>query len=105
MTHQTWIQVAERIDSLRVFPRLFLVACFWFTVKVTMLLLAWYTHLPAAERGIEGSGFGAIVLLGIMAFLKLVYTTYSDAGRAWGPAAPATSTTLVQTTQTTGAAP
>lgn len=105
MTHQSWIQAAERIDSLRVFPRLFLIACFWFTVKVTMLLVIWYTHLPAAERGPEAAGFGAVVLLGQMAFLKLVYQTYSDAGRAWGPPAPATSTTLVQTTQTTGAAP
>lgn len=105
MVHQKWIDIAERIDSLRVFPRLFLIACFWWAVETTSYLLHWFTHLAVADRGIESSGFAASVLLGIMAFLKLVYTTYSDNARNWNARAPMSTTTTVQQTTQTGAPP
>lgn len=105
MTHEKWLNYAERIDSLRIFPRLFLIACFWWAVKITWYLIVWYTHLAVAERGVEASGFGAVVLLGIMAFLKLVYTTYSDNARDWSQRAPSSTTTTVQQTTQTGGTP
>jgi hypothetical protein len=77
---------AEIIDAWRVFPRLFLTGCFYWTVRVTHDLLVWYTMLPKEDRGIEASGFASVALLGVLGFLKLVYSTYSAAGRSWaGP--------------------
>lgn len=82
----TALQWAEVVDSWRVFPRLFLAGCFYWTVQVTHDLLVWYTALPKDDRGIEASGFASVALLGVLGFLKLVYSTYSAAGRNWnGP--------------------
>lgn len=105
MTHISWLQVAERIDSLRVFPRLFLVACFWWVVATTWFVLRWYTQLPLADQSVQASGLAAVTLSGQMVFLKLVYQTYSDAGRNWNQQQPTTSTTLVQQTTATGTPP
>lgn len=101
MNHQKWMDVAERIDSLRIFPRLFLISCFWFAVKVTFILVLWYIRLPGSERGTEASGFGAVVLLGIMAFLKMVFADYSANGRDWNQRGAVTQTTVAQMTTST----
>ena len=80
---QKLIKAAEVFDSWRVVPRLFLATSFWWAVYLTDKLVAWYIGLPHAERGPEASGFAAAVQLGVLAFLKLVYTTYSENGRDW----------------------
>ncbi len=92
MNREKMLHWAEAIDSYRVFPRLFLVGCFAWTIEVTRWLLEWYTMLPKEDRGIEASGFASIVFVAVLGFLKLVYQTYSDAGRAWSgpPTAPPT---------------
>lgn len=99
MNKQNHLDLAELIDSFRVFPRIFLALCFWFTVDVTWYLLAWYTRLPLVERSTEASGFGAATLLGLMAFLKLVFSDYSANGRDWS-APKIQTTTSSQSTQT-----
>ncbi len=102
---QQHLALAELIDSYRVFPRLFLLSCFIWTVAVGQQLLDWYTRLPSAERGIEATGFASVVFVGILGFLKLVYSTYSAAGRAWAaPGATTESTAVVTTTSTTAPA-
>src|SRR4051812_46654402 len=88
---------AETIDSYRIFPRLFLIGCFFWTIQITHWLLKWYTTLPREERSIEASGFASVVFVAVLGFLKLVYQTYSDAGRSWG-SPPATTQTVVATT-------
>jgi hypothetical protein len=103
VSKQTWLDWAELVDSYRVFPRLFLMACFWWVVVVGQDLLNWYIALPKDERGIEATGFASVVFLGILGFLKLVYNTYSAAGRAWGEPASTTSSTVVATTTETSA--
>ena len=86
MTRLQALRWAEVVDAWRVFPRLFLMGCFYWTVKVTHDLLIWYTMLPKEDRGLEASGFASVALLGVLGFLKLVYSTYSAAGRSWsGP--------------------
>jgi len=92
---------AEVIDSWRVFPRLFLIGCFAWTVEVTRWLLQWYTMLPKEDRGIEASGFASIVFVAVLGFLKLVYQTYSDAGRDWNQQPSSTQTTVASSTTTT----
>jgi hypothetical protein len=98
---KVWLDRAEVIDSLRIFPRLFLLSCFIWAVAVGQQLLNWYITLAKDDRSIEATGFASIVFLGIMAFLKMVYTDYSTAGRAWGPQpAERTSTKIEQTVET-----
>jgi len=92
MNKNQWLDWAELVDSYRVFPRLFLVACFVWSVNTSYILIDWYIKLPDASRGLEASGFGTLTLTAILTFMKLVYTTYSDAGRSWGPPTPSTTT-------------
>jgi len=97
---------AEVVDSFRVFPRIFLAACFAWCVDTTGLLVNWYIHLPASEQSTQATGFGAVVLAGQLAFLKLVYQTYSDKGRDWNSApGSSSSSTSTTTIQTSGAPP
>lgn len=93
-----WLEVAEVVDSLRMVPRVFLAACFAWTVYITQFLLIWYTHLDKESRGLETSGFASVVFLSVFGFLKLVYDTYSHYGRDWNGVATATTTTAVTTT-------
>ncbi len=91
---------AEIVDSFRVFPRLFLIGCFLWTVQVTHWLLSWYTHLPKEDRGLEVSGFASVVFVAVLGFLRLVYSTYSDAGRDWNQQ-PSTMTVARSTVTST----
>jgi hypothetical protein len=96
-----WLDIAETFDSWRVVPRLFLGACFGWTVGITHELLHWYMALPAGQRGYEASGFASVVFLSVSGFLKLVFDTYSRHGRDWDAQTPQmTSTTIAQTTTT-----
>lgn len=83
MNKAAWLHWAEIFDSWRVIPRLFFLACFVWVVSTTSTLLEWYVHLPKDERGLEASGFGAVVFTALVGFLKLVFDTYSKNGRDW----------------------
>jgi hypothetical protein len=83
-----WLHLAEVIDAMRIIPRIFLTACFLWTVDITHLMLAWYFKLPATERGVEASGFASVVFLTVFGFMRLVYTTYSSSGRDWNQSPP-----------------
>lgn len=78
-----WLHWAEVFDSWRVIPRVFFTACFIWVVYTTDILLRWYISLPKEDRGIEASGFGAVVFTALVGFLKLVFDTYSKNGRDW----------------------
>lgn len=91
---------AETIDSLRVIPRLFLFACFLWTVEISHVLLQWYMVLPKEQRGIEASGFASVVFLTVFGFMKLVYQTYSDTARDWNQQPIRTTTATSVTTST-----
>jgi hypothetical protein len=82
------LNAAEVFDSWRIIPRLFLGLTFWWTVYLTDKLIGWYIHLPHVERGIEASGFASVVQVGVLAFLKKVYDTYSENGRDWNQRPP-----------------
>lgn len=88
---------AEAIDSYRIFPRLFLLGCFFWAVQVTHWLLDWYTHLPKDERGPEATGFASIAFVAVLGFLKLVYSQYAGTSRDWNQQ-PASSTVTVEKT-------
>lgn len=94
---QAWLDAAEIFDSWRIIPRVFFAACFIWVVHTTSILLAWYTALPADQRGLEASGFGAVVFTALVGFLKLVFDTYSRNGRDWSGT---TKTSVTATTVT-----
>jgi hypothetical protein len=98
VNRQRWVDYAEIIDKLRIYPRVFLIACFFWTVYISHMLLKWYMAMPKDERGIEASGFASVVFVTIFGFLKLVYGEYTRAGKDWS-AVGTTSTS--QTTATT----
>lgn len=100
MNKNKWLAIAEIVDSLRIFPRAFLIACFVWTCVVTQQLLTWYMAMSKEDRGVEAAGFASVVFLTIFGFLKMVYDTYSKAGRTWGAPAPTTSTSTVVATTT-----
>lgn len=99
MNKPRWLDWAEAIDSWRIFPRVFLCACFLWTLDISHLLLRWYMALPKEDRGIEASGFASVVFLTVFGFMKLVYETYSKNGRDWN-SVPATTTTVASMTTT-----
>lgn len=102
MNKQRLLDWAELIDKLRIYPRLFLTACFGWTVFISHMLLQWYTAMPKDERGLEASGFASVVFVTVFGFLKLVYQTYSDAGKDWTKQASThVSETTTQTTVVT----
>lgn len=99
MNKQRLLDWAELIDKYRIYPRIFLTACFFWTVVISHQLLTWYIAMPKDERGLEASGFASVVFLTIFGFLKLVYQTYTDAGRDWSEVAR--THTSAKTTETT----
>lgn len=101
MNKQLHLNFAEVLDSYRVFPRLFLLSCFLWTVWVTHALLKWYMAMPKDERSLEASGLASVVFLTIFGFLKMVYDTYSKAGRDWNSTPGSTTSTVVATTTET----
>jgi hypothetical protein len=82
------LNAAEVFDSWRVVPRFFLALTFWWCVYLTDKLIGWYIHLPHAERGLEASGFASVVQVGVLAFLKMVYSQYAESGRDWNQRPP-----------------
>lgn len=92
-----WLDIAETVDSLRVFPRLFLTSCFVWNVQIAYVLVTWYTKLPSSERTLEASGFASVVFLTINGFLKLVFDTYTRGGRDWNGVTTVASTTTTAT--------
>lgn len=104
LAKQDWLHIAETLDSLRVVPRVFLLACFVWTVGITHELLHWYTGLPKDERSLEASGFASVVFLTVTGFLKLVYDRYANTSRDWN-AQPALTITTASVSTTTGTPP
>jgi hypothetical protein len=86
MNKQLLLHWAEVIDSLRVFPRLVLVAYGWFVYQVVMQILHWYFNEPAAARGAEETA----MVIGVTGFVSTlggyVFRVYSDNGRNWNEA-------------------
>jgi hypothetical protein len=101
------LHAAEVIDSMRVFPRLFLASAFAWGVWITYQILMFYFHLPAAERTEGVSLFCGGVQGAVLAFVKFVFDRYSMTSRDWNQQPMQTVTTVAAstTTATTGVTP
>ena len=80
-----WLHVAEVIDSLRVFPRLVLLAYGAYVYHITEISLRWYFLQPPNGRGTQETALIGIVITAVTGFAPLILQIYSNGGRAWGP--------------------
>lgn len=99
------LHIAEVVDAMRVFPRLFLASCFFWCVWVTYQLLYFYFLLPTGERTTQVTTLVTALQAALLGFLKLVYSDYRKDGRKWGQQPVATNTTATVATTTTTTAP
>lgn len=95
-----WLHFAEVFDSLRVFPRLILVAYGGFVYHITEYLMVWYTHEPAESRGNQESATVAAIFATVTGLASWVFKVYSDNGRDWSDRDETTATTTTTTSTT-----
>ena len=81
---QNWLDTAEVLDALRIFPRIIICAYAWWMYRVTGWIVLWYENLHAADRTAEVTAFVTIVLPGIFGLAVWVYKIYAIGGRSWG---------------------
>lgn len=77
------MQLAEIIDTLRIFPRLFLLIYLFWIIRLTDRMVSWFIHLPAVERTVIVTSFFSIATTGIFGLFIWIYKIYSDGGRDW----------------------
>lgn len=82
-TRSHMMQVAEIIDTFRVFPRLFLLVYLFWIIRLTDWMVRWFMRLPAGERTVIVTTFVSIVTTGIFGLFIWIYKVYSDGGRDW----------------------
>lgn len=102
MTKQTWIQIAEVVDHLRIFPRLVLIAYGLYVYQVTFFILVWYSNQPKDARGVEESAVVGVVVTAVTGFAPLIYRIYSDSATDWSGKPPMLTTSSSTTTIATG---
>jgi hypothetical protein len=105
VTRQTWLQIAEVIDHLRIFPRLVLLAYGAYVYNVTFFVLHWYATQPKEARGIEESSVVGVVITAVTGFAPWIFRIYADSGTNWGDKPPTITTSSSTTTIATGAPP
>ena len=78
---QTWLDIAEIIDALRIFPRIILMALYTFYVWYILWTTRWYFSLE--EAGVWDTSFvtGTITALGAM--VTFFTNKYVETGRNW----------------------
>jgi hypothetical protein len=83
MDKEKWLDCAEVIDSLRIFPR-FLVS--WYMVILTWSVCYqtwWYAHLAGTDRTVEVTAFYGMEMGGIFGLAVYIFKIYTDGGRDW----------------------
>jgi hypothetical protein len=78
-----WMDIAEVIDALRVFPRIVLGGYMVLVGILACYLTWWYAHLPAVERTIEVTAFYGMLTGGLFGLAAFVFKIYSDGGVDW----------------------
>lgn len=77
------MEIAELVDTFRVFPRLFLLVYLFWIIRLTDKMVTWFTKLPAPERTVIVTSFVSIVSTGVFGLFIWIYKVYSDNGRDW----------------------
>lgn len=80
-----WLDVAEVIDALRVFPRVVLLAFGGLLGYTIVDVLHWYMRVPAAERSTQVTAVIGIIIPALTGLASWVFKIYIAGGRSWGP--------------------
>jgi hypothetical protein len=97
---QFWMDVAECIDALRIFPR-FIVASFGGLLGyVIVATMHWYFRLPTLERTAQVSAVLGIIIPSLSGLAVWVYKIYSVGGKNWDAGTTSTTTTTQVGTST-----
>jgi hypothetical protein len=80
---ESWLDVAEVIDALRIFPRLLIGSYMSMVGYVIVYLMTWYSHLEPVARSVEVTAFYSMLTGGLLGLAAYVFKIYSDGGRDW----------------------
>jgi len=105
VTKQTWLNVAEVVDHLRIFPRLVLLAYATYVYNITFFVLHWYATQPKEARGIEESSVVGIVITAVTGFAPWIFRIYADSATDWTEKPPTVTTSSTRVTTATGVQP
>lgn len=83
-----WLDVAEVIDALRIFPRLVLVAFGGLLGYTIVDVLHWYMRAPSNERTAQVTAVIGIIIPALTGLATWVFKIYTAGGRSWGPREP-----------------
>lgn len=83
MNKQLWMDIAEVIDSLRIFPRIMVMAYGIWVAWFTDWFVRWYEQLAPIARTTEVTAVFGIVLPGVLGLATYVFKMYLDGGRDW----------------------
>jgi hypothetical protein len=85
---QLWLDIAEIIDSWRIFPRFMVIAVYGWIAWFTDWFVRWYEKLPAADRTTEVTAVFGIVIPAVFGLAVWVSKMYLDGGRKWDKEKP-----------------
>jgi predicted PurR-regulated permease PerM len=88
MNKKAWLDVAEVIDTLRIFPRLMVLAYGIWVAWFTDWFVAWFERIPSAERTAQVTAIFGIVIPGVLGLATWVFRMYLDGGRDWDKQKP-----------------
>ncbi|MFI5397611.1 MAG: hypothetical protein ACHQ9S_18900 [Candidatus Binatia bacterium] len=83
LTKQWWMDLAEVVDALRIFPRFMVTGYGLWVGWFTDWFVAWYEKLPAVERTNEVTLVFGIVIPAVCGLATWVFKMYLDGGRKW----------------------
>ena len=78
-----WLDAAEIIDSLRIFPRAVLAFYGWWMARITWRSMTWFEGLKPEQQTGQVVAFMGIALPGIFGLAVWVYKIYAAGGRDW----------------------
>lgn len=78
-----WLDLAEIVDSLRIFPRLYLSVVTWWYIRLLDWLVSWYERIPSTERTAIVNTFALGALGSASALLGYSFKVYMAGGRKW----------------------
>lgn len=80
---EKWLDVAEVIDSLRIYPRIIVSAYGWLVGYVTV----WYMRAPLVDHTVHD----VAMITGVYGMAAYVIKVYLDGGRNWDNRKPSCS--------------
>jgi hypothetical protein len=84
VSKEWWLDVAEVIDALRIYPRLLVTWYMGILNWAVWYQTQWYAHLvPPASRTVEVTAFYGMEMGGLFGLAAYIFKVYTDGGRDW----------------------